>query len=933
MPKKIRFAGLHNHTHFSFLDSINKPEKLFARAKELDYDALAITDHGNMCGVVACWKAAQATGIKYIPGIEAYFCPDINDKERERFHITLVAISNAGYKNLCRLSTLSYTKGFYYKPRIDFDLLQQYNEGIVALSGCLSGIIAQSYLKDGDPTETAGKFVDIFGDRFFMEIWDHKLPEQRRVVPKLIGLANKLHIPLVATQDCHYTNEEHHMTHAHLIAIGRPGTAPRDAQYPTEHFYLKAKEQMQALFSHVPEAIDNTAAIADMVDWNLDLETKHAPKYKEEGVDDNAAYFRKLVVDGFERKYPEGKRPAGAEARLRHEIKVIEKLGFTDYFLILQDLQRYAHTHGIPTGPGRGSAAGSIVSYSLGITDVDPLRFGLLFERFLNEDRVSDPDIDMDFCKDRRQEVIHYLEDRYGAENVSKIGTFSKLHAKSVLRDVGRARGLFYKHQDAIANVVPDTDPDWDIRQLLKKPPDVAREIPGFKEYIEVSSELVGNIRHQGVHAAGVLIGDRPLIELIPLYTTSDDKDTLISQFDMGDVEAVGLLKIDVLGLETLTVIKRCLEFIPEDKRPNLNTTDLDDAATFELLRSGQTVGLFQLESFGMRQILLRSQPREIEHIIATIALYRPGPLDAGMVDHYVSRMRGDEEVTYLHPTLSDILANTYGILVYQEQIMQSVVKLCGYTMSEADELRRVIGKKKLDQIPEERKKFVSHFMKHTGGSEDEAEVIWAQIETFGRYGFNKPHAASYAVISYWTAYLKVHFPLEFMASLMTSEIGNTEKLQKYVFECAQRLKIPVLPPDINKSMVGFTPEGSCIRAGLSCIDGLAESSAGAIIEARKDVPFRNLSDMLSRIRNLGKKMNARVATNLASSGALDSIIPNRRSAVDGLPDLLAQERPEIVSLFEDENIADLVEREEYPKLERRQRQETTLGMPILKVK
>ena len=931
MPKRTRFAGLHNHSHFSILDSINKPDALFKRAKELDYDALAITDHGNMGGVVACWKAAQKHGVKYVPGIEAYWCPDISQKEAKRNHLTLIAINEEGYRNLCRLSTISYTDGFYYKPRIDFQLLDQYKGGLVALSGCLSGQIAQSYLKDGDPTDIAAQFLDIMGDRFFMEIWDHKLPEQRRVVPKLIELSKRMNIPLVATQDCHYTNPEHHMTHAHLLAIGRR-QSPREAQYPTEHFYLKSKEEMAMLFQHVPEAIDSTAAIADMVDWELDLKTKHAPVYKEEGVEDNVEHFKKQALAGFKRRYPKGDRPGEAVKRLQYEVRVIEKLGFTDYFLILQDLQNHARLQGIPTGPGRGSAAGSLVSYCLGITDVDPLKFGLLFERFLNEDRVSDPDIDMDFCKARRGEIIKYLEERYGEENVSKIGTFSKLHAKSALKDIGRARGLFFKQQDAISKLVPDGDPDWDVKQLLKSKSDVVREIPGFEEFVTIASELMGTIRHQGVHAAGILVGDRPLIDLIPLYTTTADRGTKVSQFDMNDVEAVGLLKIDVLGLETLTVIQRCIEFIPEDQRPTLNCEDLEDEEAFKLMRRGETVGLFQLESSGMRQILLRSQPRDIEDIIATIALYRPGPLDAGMVDHYIKRKRGEEEVKWLHPSLADILSPTHGILVYQEQIMQGVVKLCGYTMSEADELRRVIGKKKLDQIPEEKKKFVHHFMKHTGGSEDEAEVIWAQIETFGRYGFNKPHAASYAVISFWTAYLKAHHPVEFMASLLTSEVGNKEKFQKYIYECTQRMKISVLPPDVNISEVGFIPEGGNIRAGLTAIEGIADSSAEMIVRARRATPFTSVSDLISRCKSFGKGITSKVAVNLADSGALDSIIPNRKSAVDGLPDVLAQNRPDIVSLFQDEEIADLPKVEDFPRFERRDRQEAMLGMPVLKM-
>jgi len=927
----MRYAGLHNHTHYSILDCINQPEKLFARAKELEYDALAITDHGNMCGIVANYKAAKEAGVKFLPGLEAYFCPDIKEKDRERFHLTLIAMNDVGYQNLCRLSTRSFVEGYYYKPRIDFKMLEEHQEGIIALSGCLGGIISKMLLKDGDPTTYAGQFMDIFGDRFFMEIWDHKLPEQRIVVPKLVTLAKKLNVRLVATQDCHYTMPEHHMTHAHHRAIGMGGKTPREAQYETEHYYLKTKDEMVALFRHIPGAIENTAIVADMVEWELDLTTKHAPVYAGEGVTDNVEEFRSQVLHGFEARYPKGIRPVQALDRFKHEVRVIEKLGFIDYFLVLSDLCAHARAVGIPTGPGRGSAAGSIVSYCLRITDIDPLKYGLLFERFLNEDRVSDPDIDMDFCKARRQEVIHYLEDRYGKENVAKIGTFSKLHAKSAIRDIGRVRGLSYRQGDAISQCVPEGEPDWDLKQLLKKRPSVASEIPGFEEYITIASELMGTIRHQGVHAAGVLIGDQPLIDLIPLYTTAQDHETKISQFDMNDVEAVGLLKIDVLGLETLTVIKRCLGFIPEAQRPVLNCDDVEDEEAFELMRSGRTVGLFQLESLGMRQILLRSQPKEIEDIIATISLYRPGPLDAGMVEHYVNRKRGDEEMHWLHPTLSEILAPTYGILVYQEQIMQAVVKLCGYSLSEADELRRIIGKKKLDDIPAEKKKFIKAFMKHTSDTEDRAEIIWAQIETFGRYGFNKPHAASYAVISYWTAYLKAHHPLEFMASLLTSEMGKKEKLGRYVYECTQRMKIPVLPPDINVSQTGFIVDGKNIRAGLGCIDGIAETSSNTIIKARGKVPFTSVTDLIQRTKGV-KKLSSKVLVSLANAGALDNIIPNRQSAVLNIPDLLAQDRVPIVSLFEDENVADVVETDEYPRFERRAKQEAMLGMNILKV-
>ena len=744
----MSYAHLHCHTHYSLLDSINKPHELFAKAKVLGIPALAITEHGNMHSAVKCAKLAKTTGVKWIPGLEAYFRPTIREKTRLN-HVTLLGISNEGYKNLCRLSTRGFTEGFYRKPNVDFEMLAEHSEGIVCFSGCMSGLIPR--LLDQNKDEKAEKWIktylDIFGDRFFMEVWNHRMPEQRRLVPRLVKLARKGNIPLIATGDCHYTEKDHYDAHSVLKAIDYR-KSPEESGYPTEHFELKSPEEMRKLWQALPEACDNTLLVSDWCDFELDISTKHAPIYQEDGVDDNCQRFRELVLEGFKQKY--GKKPTASHLdRVKYEVATIEKLGYQDYFLIVWDLIRYARGEGIPVGPGRGSAAGSMVAYCLDITRLDPMEHGLLFERFLNPDRVSDPDIDIDFCKDRRAEVIQYLRDRYGPENVARIVTFSAYHGRGAVKDVGRAIGLDYENVHTFARTIPQNEP-FDVEGILREPPEIARTIPKFKRLVEAAGALQEVLRHRSSHAAGVLIGDQPLIDLIPLCT--DKHAGLVSQYSMEDAEEVGLLKIDILGLETLTVMERCLKMIPEDRRPDLDAIiaegKFEDNKTWQVFQQAQTAGLFQVESLGMRQILYESNPCCLEDMTAAVALYRPGPLDAGTVREYIDRKNGKTPITYLHEKLEPILKNTYGIIVYQEQIMQLAVELCGYTLPEADSLRKVIGKKQLDKVAKEGKRFVHHAVEISGLDEALVTELWRQIETFGRYGFNKTMAEGTEVLT-----------------------------------------------------------------------------------------------------------------------------------------------------------------------------------------
>jgi len=888
------YASLHTHTIYSILDSVSKPDDLFNRAKELGLSALAVTEHGNMHSVVECAKASAKYGIKYIPGLEAYLAEDRHIKERG-FHITLLAQNSIGYHNLCKLSTISWTDGFYYNPRIDIPLLQEYNNGIICLSGCLSGPLSRSILRGIDYKPWLTKLMDIFGERFYIEVWDHNLSDQKKVVPKLLKLADKNKIKIVATNDGHYTYPEDYTTHTYALAIGKKLT-PEQAAYASKEFYLKSPDEMYKLWQFRPEVLQETNRLADTCEFLIDFDTSHAPRYvpKEGEEPDKDNLFERLVVEGFKNRYKDG--DAEKLKRVRYEASVIKELGFIDYFLILWDLMKWCKDSGIPTGPGRGSAAGSIISYCLNITDLDPMEYGLLFERFLNKYRVNYPDIDIDFCKKRRSEVIRYLKKRYGSENVARIVTFSMIHAKSAVRDVASVLSLPNTFIQDVRDRIPDEDPTFDITKLsnikITLPEGMTSE--KFQSFISVCSKLDSVVRNKSVHAAGIVIGDKPLEELIPLYS---DKSGLITQYEMGNIEQLGLIKIDILGLETLSVIEATLQRIPEEKRPIFITTNLTDPEAFKILKSGRTAGVFQLESIGMRETLIQLEPEGIEDIIATVSLYRPGPKDAGMVEEYLARKSKRKPIEYLHECAESIMESTYGVLVYQEQIMEFVVKLCGFTMNQADELRRVIGKKKLDLIPAEKEKFITGAISYSGIDKEQAEQIWGQIETFGRYGFNKPHAAAYAIIAYWTAYLKAHFPREFMAALMTSEAnGNdNEKLQRYIYECVQRMNIKVLPPCINKSSGSFDVEGEHIRAGLTVITGLSTTSSDSIITNRPAGGYTNITEM---VRLNGGKVSQDILTGLINSGALDTIIPNRRSAIVALPSLLKARKMQVVNLF-----------------------------------
>lgn len=899
------YAALHVHTHYSLQDSINRPDDLFARAKELGIAALGITDHGVMSGVVKCAKAAEAHGVKFIAGLEGYLRRSIAEKVREIFHVTLLAKNAEGYRNLCRMSEISWTKGFYYKPCVDFDVLQAHHEGIVCLSGCLSGVAPKMLLNKKDPTEEMKRFRDIFGQDFFMEVMDHQMPEQRQILPVLVDLGRRLSVPIVATQDCHYTLQHDHQFHSVHLAIGKK-TTPAEAAYATTQFYLKSPGEMAKLWQSLPEAVTNTMAVTERCEFVLDR-TKHAPRFARQDVPDNRVYFRQLCIEGLKRRY--GERPGKLYVdRLKYEVSVIERLGFVDYFLILHDLLSWCREKKIPVGPGRGSAAGSMVAYVLRITDVCPIRMNLLFERFLNPERVSDPDIDVDFCKERRGEVIQYLKERYGAENVARISAFHEFHAKGCIRDVGRTMGLTFPQTDELAGMVED-EKVFDREFFQKNKPGWANHAPRYEDVLLATDRLQGVLRHRSAHAAGVVIADRPLRELVPLY--KDDEGAII-QFAMEDVETVGLLKMDVLGLETLTVIDRTMAAIHWADGVPLRAAGIPDGdeGAYALLRAGKTTGIFQFESPGMRQLLVQMRPNRIEDLTAAAALYRPGPLDAGMVDDYIARRNGLKPVTYPHELTKPYLEETHGLFIYQEQVMQLAVTLCGYTMPQADGLRKIIGKKKIDQMAAEKEKFISGAKAKGLITEEKALELWDQIEGFAAYCFNKSHSAAYAVLAYRTAYLKAHFPHEFMAALLTSAIAKKEDLQYYTFEAVQRLHIPVHAPDVNRSSTGHTVESRdgrpvAIRAGLCSVDGISDSTASVIVANRPPRGYRSLKEITDLTSGDGRKLNAVSVGRLIEAGAMDEIVPNRRSALTALPKLLKEGSDGIVSLFETETTDD----------------------------
>jgi DNA polymerase-3 subunit alpha len=878
MPR-ADFVHLHLHTQYSLLDGACQLEKLMGKAKEYRMPALAMTDHGNLFGAVDFYALASKEGIKPIVGCEVYVAPasrferSPQDGQYEGAnHLTLLARDMMGYKNLIKLVTAGYVEGFYYKPRIDRELFAQHAQGLLALSGCLNSEFCHALLdKDQAKAEQiAGWYMDALGrENFYLEIQDHGLDDQRIAGQGTVAVAKRLGLPVVATNDVHYLNAGDHKPHEVLLCIqtGKTMKDPDHWRFSSPQFYFKSPAEMQALFGELPEALKNTVAVAERCNLELKFGQILLPKYTVPEGYTLESYLRKLAEEGLRKRF-ENPGPEMIQ-RLNRELGVIEKMGFAGYFLVVWDFISFARSRGIPVGPGRGSAAGSLVAYSLGITNIDPLRYGLLFERFLNPERISMPDMDIDFCYERRGEVIEYVTKKYGEENVSQIITFGTLGAKAVIRDVARAMGMTYADGDKIAKMVPNTlnisleealRDSTPLREAAEKRPEVA-------ELMETAKVLEGLTRHASTHAAGVVISNEPLIEHVPLYKGA--KGEITTQYAMGAIEKIGLLKMDFLGLRTLTVIANTAKLIQKSRGVSLDMDriPLDDAATYQLLGEAKTFGVFQLESSGMRDLLRQLRPNRIEDIIALVALYRPGPMQ--LIPDFIERKHGRTKVTYDHSLMEEILKDTYGIMVYQEQVMRIASDLAGFSMGEADILRRAMGKKNPELMAEQRKKFVDGAVAR-GVPEKKAERIFGFMEQFAGYGFNKSHSAAYAIIAYQTAYLKANYSVEFMAALLTSEMADTDKIVKYIEEC-RAMGIEVLPPDVNESSNDFVVVGDKIRFGLVAVKNVGEAAIHSILNARRDQGrFRDLFDFCERADL--RLVNKRVIESLIKCGAFDSL-------------------------------------------------------------
>ncbi len=885
------FVHLHCHTDYSLLDGACEISKLMKTVKAMDMPAVALTDHGNLFGAVEFYTKANDAGVHPVIGCEVYISQQSraikNDTNRYN-HLVLLCENQEGYRNLIDLVSTGYLDGFYYKPRIDKDLLSKHSKGLIALSACLKGDINETILHDkyDDAKRLAYEYQDIFGkENFFLEIQDHGLNEDRKAMPAVYRLSAETGIPLVASNDAHYI--EHADCRAQdiltCIQTGKTVNDEKRMKFSTEQFFIKSRAEMMQVFGEIEHALDRTWEIAQRCHVKLDKVKEPFPRFevpREHSID---TYFEYVTRQGFEKR--RGRLEAlAAKGHLKHdlaeyserldlEIKLIQQMKFSGYFLIVWDFIRFSKSAGIPVGPGRGSAAGSLVAYCLGITDVDPLHYGLLFERFLNPERVSMPDIDIDFCTNRRGEVIQYVTEKYGREQVAQIITFGTLGAKAALKDVGRALDLKFAEVDSITKLIPTQPLNIKLKEALEVEPSIgeaADKDPRVKEMIDIAMRLEGMARNASVHAAGVVISPVPLKELVPLYKTN--KDEIVTQYDMSWLEKLGLLKMDFLGLTTLTIIHNALELIEQTRGEKLQLEELplDDKLTYEKIFSeGLTSGVFQFESSGMKDVLRRSKPERIEDLIALNALYRPGPIKNGYVDDYIERKHGRRKVTYDLPILKDLLEETYGIFIYQEQVMQVAQKVAGYSLGEADLLRRAMGKKKPEEMEKQRQRFVSGGLEK-GFPKPKVEGIFESMAKFAEYGFNKSHSAAYGYLAYLTGYLKTHYTVEFMAALLTSESGNTDKVVKYINECRD-LQIQVLPPNVNKSNMNFTPDEGAIRFGLGAVKNVGGGAVEAIVRARKEHgPFKSLDDFCERVDL--SAVNKRVIESLIKAGAMDKL-------------------------------------------------------------
>lgn len=910
----MSFAHLHVHTEYSLLDGSNKIKECVARVKELGMNSVAITDHGVMYGVIDFYRAAKAAGIKPVLGCEVYVAPGSRfDKEAvgsgddRYYHLVLLAENDIGYHNLMKIVSRGFTEGYYYKPRVDIEVLQEFHEGIIALSACLAGEVQKNILRGmyEEGKAAALRYQDIFGKgNFFLELQDHGMQEQQIVNQSLLRMAQETGIELVATNDVHYTYAEDVKPHDILLCIqtGKKLEDEDRMRYEGGQYYIKSEEEMRQLFPYALQALENTQKIADRCNVEIEFGVTKLPKYDVPEGYTSWEYLNKLCFDGLKERYPDGDH--SLKERLEYELSVIQSMGYVDYFLIVWDFINYARTQGIKVGPGRGSAAGSIVSYCLGITSIDPIKYQLLFERFLNPERVSMPDIDVDFCFERRQEVIDYVGRKYGADRVVQIVTFGTMAARGVIRDVGRVMDLPYAFVDSIAKMVP-TELNITLDKALKMNPEFKKlyqEDEQVKELIDMSRRLEGLPRHTSMHAAGVVIGQRAIEEFVPLSLGSDGSVT--TQFTMTTLEELGLLKMDFLGLRTLTVIQDAerLAGISSGKTIDINKIDYDDKAVLASIGTGKTDGVFQLESAGMKNFMKELKPQNLEDIIAGISLYRPGPMD--FIPQYIKGKNNPESITYDCPQLEPILAPTYGCIVYQEQVMQIVRDLAGYTLGRSDLLRRAMSKKKGDVMQKERQNFVYGNPDEgvpgciaNGIDEKTANKIYDEMIDFAKYAFNKSHAAAYAVVSYQTAWLRCYYPVEFMAALLTSVITNPKKITEYINTC-RVMGISILPPDINEGEAGFSVAGDSIRYGLAAIKSLGKSVIDVMTQERNENgKYKDLKDFMERLTS--KEINKRTIENLIKSGALDSFGKTRKQQMLVYPVVLEEvnrERKESIS-------------------------------------
>jgi len=886
LAEPTAFVHLHNHSDYSLLDGASKVDQLVDTAVSMGMPAMAITDHGNLFCAIQFYTKARAKGLKPIIGCEMYVAKESRHKKTgggdQSNHLILLAENAAGYQNLSRLVSYAYLEGFYYKPRVDKELLSQHSKGLIAFSGCLKGAVPERLLLDqfDAALAEAGALQDIFGPQnFFLELQDHNLPGQRRINPSLLEISGKCGIPLVCTNDAHYLRREDHEAHDVLLCIGTGKTVQETdrMRYAADQFYFKSFEEMYQVWGHLPEAMLNTVRIAERCDVQIDTSELHLPPFDVPAGFTADSYFEKVVREGFEGRRPQLEGMAGGgllknpltayEERLASEIEMIKKTKFSSYFLIVWDLIKYARDNRIPVGPGRGSVVGSLVAYSLRITDIDPLQYDLFFERFLNPERIAPPDIDMDFCMHRRAEVLDYVGRKYGRDNVCQIITFGTMAAKGVVRDVGRTLDISYGDVDRIAKLIPN-DLKITIDKAIEQEPRLREEMknPQIARLIEIAKRLEGLSRHASTHAAGVVIAPKPLVEIIPLHKSN--KDEITTQYSMKDLETIGLLKMDLLALATLTVLDEAVKRVHEEKgiELDLQMLPLNDPKVYALFSEARTNGIFQFESGGMKAELRKLRPERFEDLIALNALYRPGPME--MIPEFIKRKHGQIEVQYLHPSLEPILKETYGIIVYQEQVMQIASRLGGFTLGEADILRKAMGKKDSATMKSNREKFLTG-ARQKRIPEKVAIQIFDLMEHFAKYGFNKSHSTAYALLAYQTAYLKEHHPVQFMASLLSSEIGNTEKIVMYIAEC-RNMGIPILPPDVNESDLYFRSVGDKIRFGLLAIRNVGEGTIRSILDyRRKRGRFRSLFHFCEEVD--ARALNKRVVESLIKCGALDS--------------------------------------------------------------